>query len=858
MAQDDGELIQGEFQGKKWQGYTDNFQTWKSFRIPFKANSEPEYTDTELRFDLSEHAEGIGMTGWDWVNRQSKWVAFDFDAIVGHSSRHSQKLTVDELAEIQNVTCDIEWVTTRLSTSGNGLHMYVFLPEGVHTDNHTEHGALARAILHLMSAKTGYDFESKVDICGGNMWVWHRKMRGTNGLRLIKQGEVLQQVPDNWKQHLKVVTGKRRCVLPDFISDDEETKFSEITGQRAKVKLDEKHKELITFLEKSGASFWWDNDNHMLVCHTYDLALAHQHLNLKGVFQTISQGTQRGSDHNCFMFPLRRGAWVVRRYSPGVTEAPTWDQDNNGYTRCYYNQDPDLRIMAICHGGIEHQTGGYVFSDAESAIKAAKGLDINIELPAHMLKRQTKVKHNKDGKLVVEIAKESNDDKNDMPGWLANERSKHWAKVYNIKRTLSVEEPDTYNFDDLIRHITTEDGTSYGWMVRSEDQWTEEPLAHVLAALKSMGLKDTEAKSVVGTNIFKPWKLTNLPFQPEYPGDRQWNRNAAQFAFAPDLKKEEPEYPHWKMILDHIGKGLDAAVQSDNWCKYNGINSGADYLKCWIASLFQCPFEPLPYLFLYSEEQSTGKSILHEALGLLMTHGYHRADHALRSSFNGELEKAVLCVVEEVDLQADKRAYNAIKDFVTALQISIHRKGKTPFMVPNTTHWIQCANDITACPMFEGDTRITVINVPVLKKTIAKRLLIQSLKKEAPDFLASVLKLELPEYNDRLRIPVIETSNKVSAVNKNQTLLQQFISEECHYKLGHKISVADFFIKFQNWLDPMERHQWTKNKISKHMPERFIRGRDRSNAQWCYGNISFDANAVDGKPYILYEGKLAQ
>ena len=30
-------------------------------------------------------------------------------------------------------------------------------------------------------------------------------------------------------------------------------------------------------------------------------------------------------------------------------------------------------------------------------------------------------------------------------------------------------------------------------------------------------------------------------------------------------------------------------------------------------------------------------------------------------------------------------------------------------MIPNTTHWIQCNNELASCPIFDGDTRITVL-----------------------------------------------------------------------------------------------------------------------------------------------------
>lgn len=854
VAQDNGEQIHGEYNGKRWVGYTDNIQTWKSFRIPLNANTNPIYDDRQMSFDLEAHAEGIGMTGWDWHNRVSKWVAFDFDAIVGHSDKHSNKLSPSELQEVQDAVCDIPWVTTRLSTSGNGLHLYVFLPD-VPTENHTEHAALGRAILHLMSAKASYDFVSKVDIVGGNMWVWHRKMKGTNGLKLLKQGEILEDVPPNWREHLKVVSGKRRCVLPDFVNQENEDKFIELTGQRPRVKLDEHHQRLIKFLEKSGASFWWDNDHHMLVCHTYDLKQAHQELQLKGIFETVATGKNQGTDHNCFAFPMRKGVWSVRRYGEGTQEAPTWSQDASRYTYCYLNRDPDLKILAAAYGGMEHPTGGYVFKDAESAGKAALDLGINLDLPPRMAFRETKLKLNKEGKLVVDVKRESNDI---MQGWLDSTKDK-WTKVFLAPKSASTDEIDVGDFDDIVRHVIASDGTNSGWVIKSETQWVEEPLAHVSIALKSLGLKDNDSKSILGSNVFKPWRLTNLPFQPEYPGDRQWNRDAAQFRYAPDFKKEHLEYPYWKMLLKHIGTSLDEPVSRNDWCKANGISDGASYLKCWVASLFQHPFEPLPYLFMYGD-QNCGKSIFHEALGLLMTKGYKRADQALKSTsgFNGELWQAILCVVEEIDLRENKTAYNYIKDFVTAIQISIHVKGKTPFMAMNTTHWIQCSNEREACPIFEGDSRILMVrvnNIPQ-ENLIARRVLINHLQKEAPDFLSAVLKLELPECNDRLRVPLIETDDKIQSVAKTQNQLEQFINEECYYKPGHKVSIADFASKFHLWLDPTERFAWSKHKISKKLPDKFIRGRNRSDAQWYYGNISFDKDAIEGKPFRLEGDKL--
>ena len=43
------------------------------------------WEDYELRYSFTEHAEGIGMTGWDWQNRRSLSVAYDFDALTSHA-----------------------------------------------------------------------------------------------------------------------------------------------------------------------------------------------------------------------------------------------------------------------------------------------------------------------------------------------------------------------------------------------------------------------------------------------------------------------------------------------------------------------------------------------------------------------------------------------------------------------------------------------------------------------------------------------------------------------------------------------------------------------------------------------------
>lgn len=853
VGQDGGERVEGDYKGRQWHGWSDGIQTWKSFRIPIGANTEPSFNDSEMKFSLDEHAEGIGMTGWDWKAKLSRWVAFDFDAIVGHSDKHAQKLDSQQLQHVRDEAAKIPWVTIRHSTSGKGLHLYVML-DPVITVNHNEHAALGRAILGTMSAQVGFDFNSKVDVCGGNMWVWHRKMKGTNGLQLIKEGGLLLDPPANWRDHIKVVSGRSKRTVPGFVAEGEVSKFEELTTHSNYVKLDEEHKKLIAWLTENHAMFWWDQDHHFLVAHTHDLQTAHEILGMRGIFKTVALGAKQG-DHNCWMTPMRQGSWNVRRYGKGTGEDTTWTQDGHGYTTCYLNRDPDLQIAARANEGVEHPKGGFVFRNLGDAKSAALVLGADIDVPSYMLNHKARLLKHKDGRLVVEIDRQNDDTA--LPGWVND--PKKFIKIFNTQR----DDPigmDVGSYDDMVRHLVTGDGSDYGWVIKSSDTWHDEPLQHVNHVLTSMGLtKGVDLKTVLGVSVLQPWQIVNKPFEPEYTGDRQWNRNAPQFKFAPSYDKEVLYHPTWDLILRHIGKSLDHILPGNEWAKNNGIKFGSDYLKCWIASLFKEPLQPLPYLFLFGPQDS-GKSVLHEALSVLITTGYQRADTALTSNsgFNAELESAILCVVEETDLKKNKQAYNRIKDWVTSRELSIHRKTKTPYHVVNSTHWIQCANESSACPIFSGDTRITVLFVDALvqQAKIAKRELIADLEKEGPDFLADILKLELPTSNDRLNIPVIETQEKLQVSQQNQNSLELFLEEQCFYVPGSMVTIDDFYKRFNDWLEPTERYDWSKIKVGRNLPSKFCKGRNATTSQWCYGNVSFVEGDSNGVPLIVHIDKL--
>ena len=833
--------------------WTDGVNRWYSYRIPKSAWADPvDNSQMAQSYQLDQYVEGIGLTGWDFVDRKSIYVAYDFDSIAGHKTG----LSAEELAEVCVRAQAIPWVTVRQSTGGYGFHLYVFLEPQIHTENHSEHAALARAILAQMSAYAGYDFSSSVDTCGGNMWVWHRKYEANRerGLRLVKQGELLQQAPINWRDHLQAASSRVRSrVKVGFIGEQE---LDAMSGEFARVPLDDTHRALIKYLDTNKALWWFDVERHMLVAHTYDLKQAHAALMMRGVFDTVASGKEQGADHNCFAYPMADGGWIVRRYTKGIPETKSWSLDRSGYQRCYLNMVHDLDLAARLHDATRNEKGDYAFATVRSAIEALRNIKVEVPELSEALQHRAATIKVLDSGVSLRVARIRSEP---LPAG--------WTEVSGTTMAAVVEQPVVVKHEDAmmtgltvdhqVRHLV--DGRQgSGWAIcTSTGNWYLE-MESAVGAVLSQKYKAGMIKKIMGACILNPWLIVNMPFQAEYPGDRRWNRDSAQFRFRPPENDGEWICPTWWRVLNHTGIGLNDAVAQDPWCQANGISTGGEYLLYWAANMFRRPDQPLPYLFLFGP-QNSGKSILHQALGLLFLNkvGYTRAEAALQNpaAFNGELAGAVLCVIEEVDLsgRGGKLALGRIKDYVGSDTIGLHCKGKTVILVQNTTHWIHCANDPGFCPIFPDDSRITMSLVPSLDTgtEIPKTQLLADLEKEGPNFLGLILSLDLPDPPGRLAIPVISTTDKHEAAALNASLVSQFIAEKAHLVEGHAVPIDEFFKAFCAWLGSEAAVTWTKQRISREMSmiPGIVRGR-YAGPTWHYGNVTFDLDANPGSRLV--------
>ncbi len=836
--------------------YGDGIDEWFNFRVPKNAASDPSFKDYELRWPLDEHAEAIGCTGWDWAHRRSRWVGFDFDSITGHAV--GVGVTDAELERVKESAKALPWVEVRRSTGGGGLHLYVLFEDaGVPTSNHTEHAALGRAVLGLMASETGFDFDSQVDQCGGNMWIWARKMSPVNGgLSLLKAAErplLTSELPTNWKDHIEVVTRKRTKIRIDGIEDDALDPFEALASSRRIVPLDDKHKRILDALRQSGYTATWVPDYHLLQTHTCAFAQLMEEqkdeLGLQGFFKTISEGKDKGGA-NCFAFPVDDGGWKVYLFGRGRNEAETWEQDGQGWTTCGFNRAPNLKVASRAMGGIEDaEKGGFVFDTVEQAQLATEALGQKITVPAGMLQREVRLKAAKDGRLTVQIAMEKGDEGMKKHGWLPNKKGDLWSQIFEIKAESKTSELSGTDFDPHLRALKSPSGESAGW-VRMDDkgEWVRCNKDDARSKLLSLGHPKTEADVILGLAGAKNWKIVNLPFKPEYPGDRQWNMNSPQYAYAPVVLSDDevPYHPHWDMVLKHCGQDLDDALKSLDWARAANIKTGADYLLHWAACMMMEPEKKLPYLFFYGD-QNNGKSTYHLALALLMTKGVAAADRALTNAndFNGELANAVLAYIEEKDIAKTAGAYNKLKDWVTSPTLWIRKMRTDAYSQVNTLHFVQCANEREALTIKQGDTRITIFFVPALDpgQEIPEEVLMDRLREEAPHFMRTLVDLQLPPVMGRLRLPVVNTENKSRAEESSRTSLEQFIAEQTFEVPGSMILFSEFFDRFHHWMaeeDIEDKDKWVaKIKVVKGLPHKYPYGIKHSNQRFI-GNLSWE------------------
>lgn len=726
-------------------GFELQFETtnWKA-RLPKHGSTSPIDNDGPLRCEVGEIVR-FGTSGWDYLNQRSVIVIFDFDSADGHKAG----LTADALNEAEIAARTLDYVQVHRSKGGKGLHFFVRLEGIVRAATRGDHRLVAIAVLERMKADTGYDFASAADCKGVIGWLWATDA-APNGFELLKPASRNLLLPADWREIAMAVKRTRRSERIDDLPVPS-------------VELDDRHKAYIDWLLANGWAAILDTHDGqpLLRTHTAGLAAMHDALGLPGIYRTLSAGANP-QDPNAFAFFRENGGLSVRRYGTGTQEAETWRQDASGWTCCEFGVPATAADAAEALDAVEDPTGGYIFGPdaAELAVQMMGG---KFEYPSDLEPRDVRLKPHRDGERLVAEMPALKSDPTSVAGWI--KKGRKWTRVVSAQLPAQSSTPA---FERLIRHVVAPGGGHIGWVMCYDGDWEEQKKDNCRSVLMSFGLRRSDAEEVLGGSVLDRWKLVDRPFEPEYPGGKEWNRFGAQLAFEPTTEERPMHHPHFDTVLEHCGAGLTAAVRQDPWCRKHGLNTGADYLRLYMASVFQQPHQLLPFLFLFGS-QNGGKSSFHELFEILMTKGYRKVDKAFtrETTFNSELSGTLVAVIEEADLTKNAvKAYNTIKDITTSRTITIERKGWDAYDTSNMVHCIQCNNKHFTCPILEeDDSRVVVIHVPDLppERRIAKPLLEQRWREEAPDFLRTLLDLKLPERSesdDRLYLPVLATPAK--------------------------------------------------------------------------------------------------
>jgi len=741
--------------------YEDGEHTYYSYRI-----QAPDDVHRPLTFPLCQHWSAIGWSGWDVVRGVAYGVGFDFDSLVNHGEAIG--LTAEQLADVLAALKLLPYIEIRRSTSGNGFHVWVWFPldDLPQITTRIQMKALARAVIQRMAHDTGHDFADDVDHLGDILWVCAKRATKENdGLSLVQAARhPMADWPRDFRDHLDVVTRKRRRTPINGTNGTEAETIDDATRDRPRIALEASHRGFIADYAETGFYGIWNQDHNSFVCHTFAVNLVFDKRRMRGVFLTESKGTDP-TKPNCWMYPLAGGGWRLFRFHQGTAEALTWETSTNGWTTCVIGQTPALKQVAARHNGI-FTGNGFTFLTPDDASNAVEVYGGQVGFPAWLTKfRPTTVTIAKHGGLEVTFVFHEGDNEEEANGhaWF-KQRGPVWRAFIDVDT--DARQADYESLADNLIRVVARDGEQIGLYAHTESAWHKQTQDIIKARLTHEGITGGLQSDLLGWCAKHPFIRVARPFGGEYPGNRQWNLDGCKLLFTPALRNGET--PIWDRILTHLGRGLDDAVETDTWCKEHGLTNGADYLRHWYATMLRHPERRLPMLALYSFENNTGKSLVHEGPAELFDKkGYMFAAKALKNQngFDSELHGRVLCALEEIDLAKSPDFYANLKKWITSCWADFTYKRENTFMDTNFTHWVMCTNHRQFIPIEPGDERIVLWEVtPFEGQEISKPRLLDLLRKESPYFLRHLYDLDLSEVYGRVTLPVLMTAEKAQAM----------------------------------------------------------------------------------------------
>lgn len=383
-------------------------------------------------------------------------------------------------------------------------------------------------------------------------------------------------------------------------------------------------------------------------------------------------------------------------------------------------------------------------------------------------------------------------------GWVLSGRT--------IKYLLEGQAEGTIDVSDSLRAVRPIGGEAKDTVLQLQtdrEGWTTHALPIVERKLEGLGLKREERARLIAEAVTERFLHgMYVPFAPPELPNGMVNLGRDWWL----LPSREGATPNFDRVLAHIGGPLDSAVAANDWCRANGILTGADYLLCWYASAVQQPQQNLPGLSLVSREQNRcGKSTFSNLMEKLISKKLIQkmTPKSLRGEFTGNLDTAVFIIIEELNLNANLAIPIEIKRRIDASMLETERKGVDAKLTQHFGHYIHTCNDPTYIPLTPDDKRIVCWTVPPVNGEPDAEIA-QLLEAEGPAIRNKLETYPLPATKaDRCFLPVLMTDLKrelldgigtlpewlvdVAELNSAQTMTAQQIANHAR-KLGHRIS----------------------------------------------------------------------
>ena len=722
----------------------------------------------------------FGSSGWDVVERRSRWIGIDIDG-----PGKPKALTLEQLDKLVEACKAIPFIRVQRSKSGNGLHIFARFDIPPRSSTRREHKRLAKRLALLIEQRTGIPLVRDMDAYGTIMWLWSAKV-GEGGFR-VESAESEPLCEDM----LPVLTETPAPAVNNVLSVD----------------LDEEHRKIVERWRLSDFAVEEAEDGkgvRIIRLHT------------KAAEGEPGYTTNAPGDHprecNAYAYPQPGGGFLIARYG-GAEECAPWFKSSAGNWVCLYAVPQP--IEAAARQRLLYYNGQYLgtLSDIAAVLEQA-GHTVPIDGIAD--KRGTMSREG--DRYIVAVEARSKD----VPipaGW---QKSK-----YKLLYAVEVEGGERPSLEGKV-YCGVRDGVANEWFTNLDDQLIKRSREDCRAALRSLADKET-VEAAISAAAAKPWPVVRVPFQPAILADKL-NPGAPQIA----VKPAAGDYPTWWELCDHAGSSLYEYLEGIEWWRQKRWG-GAQYIMAWIANALRHPTCRLPMLAMVGPQQS-GKSTLAESLDILVPKGVYNIGKNIRTKdkFDAGLEGSPFVFADEVDM-SDNGLFQQLKEWITSPVVTIRPMYAQAREVTNYTHWLSATNDVAFLPQGDDQTRIVILSVPRPRQPIEKGELTTRLRREAPAFQHALLTMELPPGDGRLALPAVWTDAKDvardAADDPVNITLGKFLDEHCEDGIVTRLS--EFASAFNAYCNA----NWSQADLRRALTNRGIRTM-RRNGYWHVAGLS--------------------